>query len=438
MAGYLLLAGSFLLLITMSKSEDVGQKVKLDKNLVEPLAKLEMQGGVGFSAGVEVGIQEQHLNKGLHQDMIVDIGYSDVLIPNGQTGTFGIACEAKDSCFVGLHSGTCSYGFKDKATFPCIDAKAFLRFSNSSLDNKKVVPLGFNLFQGDDNFSKKYSAKGVLGLSPSSPFWNFLISAFEKIDGEDYIAVSLYYNIEKKGLSYDISKVDYSTSHLVVNGRYTTTEQVAMKVVNNQTYWQIPNVTYSLLNQKEEKRSVCVDNSSSQVVFFSKQYEDLIKQVSQKLCGKDSGCKKDESETDKINLSYFKFKGDDGSELRIEIDGSDLVGWSSDDTAIIGIGDIKQSSACENEEIAFGNLFYTKIELSLRVKDGPQFEIGVSKNNSPTVWIYFICFGILVADLILVVLGTLAMRKFLAKYQIVNYESITESLKRDQMQSDEH
>lgn len=418
-----------LALLWTCRCQQLGNKVKLDKNIVTVLNKIEKSNGVIFSLPVSVGVDESENEKGVYQELVVDLGFNDVYIPDGKNGPFGMECLEKNGCFVQDSSKDCPYGRpKDSSAVSCSPANAFLRFSNSTLKDKNVVKLPFKLIKGDDKYIEKYSKHGVLGLSPKSPFWNYLLTAFDKSNGQDYFDISFYYNIENQKYAYNISESDYSSSHAVINGRYTTTDSAVIKVddgpLSVKDYWQVNGVTVKLLDRPEQVKDLCIDNSTLNAYLFTKDYQAVQKSISQKLCGKDSGCVKSNSKVRNLDNSLFTFTGSDNIKVTIQVSGSDLIGWASDDSVIIGIKDISDSPACSLSDIALGPLFFTLAELSIRVRDGPKFEVGLSKNNSPDAWIYLICFIILIAMLVFVGLSTALARSLLRKYKIIDDSNI--------------
>lgn len=405
--------------------QESAKKTKLDKNVMATIQKVELKEGLRFSVAAGVGIDSNHHDRGVYQQFTLDLGFNDVYVPDGKNGPFGMTCDQKDGCFAKDTTQECPYGIPAAGNLlSCVPASAFFRFSNSSLKDTNVAKLNFKLVKGDDKYADVYSQKGVLGLGPNSPYWSYLLNTFEKSKGQDYIDTSLYFNLERQLYAYDSKKSDFSSSHLVLNGRYTTTSQAVIGMPQgsllNKNYWEIPNITVKLLNREIQTKNVCVDNSTQKVFYFTNQYQPLMKQINQKLCGKDSGCKKHESKVKDVEESVFTFKGSDATSVVIKIPGSDLISWAEDDTAIVGIQDTSASPACSTSEIAFGALFFTLVELTIRVRDGPAFEISISKNNSPNGWIYVLCFIILVADIAFIAVCTTVARNLLRKYKIID------------------
>ena len=382
------------------------------------------------SVGLEVGIQDGHLNKGLHQDMAIDIGFNQVFVPNGKDGPFGIDCEEKDSCYPTGADQSCHYQNGGDQMVPCKAANALFRFSNTTLKDKNTYQSGFFYFKGDNAYKGRYSTRGILGLSPKSSFWSLLLNTYDYSSNQDHIDVSLYYNIDRKDKTYLLDKVDYSTSHLTINGRFTTTP-LSFSDFNlaAQDVWAFPQVSIDVLNQGQTTANLCIDNSTMNAFFFTSTYAETIKSISQQLCGKDQGCKKSDSHVSKISTSQFVFKGDD--EVKIEVTGDDLIGWDSNDDAIIGVRDLKDSPTCSNypgAKIAAGHLFFTKAELIIRAKQGEkgtEFQIGVAKNNSPSYWIILILVFVLIGMIAFMVSMTFVMRKLLVKFGVLTAEEIS-------------
>lgn len=429
--------GLFAVILLLSVSQGcllqtVGHKIKLDKNLGMPVTPVVSGGRVMPSVALEIGIKDSDLKRGLHQEMVIDFGFHEIFVPNGKDGSFGIDCTTQDSCVPTGADLLCHYQDSVDKTVPCKQASSLVRFSNSTLKDKSVNPFGFYYFKGDDAFSKRYSKRGVLGLSPISSFWSGLLNAYEFSSNQDYIDVSLYLNIDRKDRTYNLDQVDYSTSHLTVNGRFTTTPEVIADYSSPvKEVWTLPESTISMMGKPGYNARLCVDNSTHNAFFFVADFDETIKNVSKQLCGKETGCKKGNSDVSKITPFTFDFKSD--SDFKVEVKGGDLVGWDSSDNAVFGIRDLKDSPSCAaypGAKIAAGLLFFTKVEFTIRVRQsdkGPTFQIALSKNNSPTYWIILILSLVLVGMVLFIVGGSLIMRGLLIKYGVVSKDSYSDS-----------
>ena len=74
---------------------------------------------------------------------------------------------------------------------------------------------------------------GVIGLGPRSPFWNYIISAYNRQAGQDYIEVSASYKVKDIKQAVDGAAIELADSRFTINGRSGINEPIVKRFDNN-------------------------------------------------------------------------------------------------------------------------------------------------------------------------------------------------------------
>ena len=128
-----------------------------------------------------------------------DFGFSSIYAGAAQDNwANGVTCDDKFQCKI-ENDANCNY---NGSTMACKSASAAFRFGEPSDAPEKGFGdrrISFNLMQGDMK-NWKYGNTGVLGMSPVSPIWNYIRTAYK--GSGDYTEVSLYYQYKNKDNMY--------------------------------------------------------------------------------------------------------------------------------------------------------------------------------------------------------------------------------------------
>ena len=344
-------------------------------------------------------------SKGQHQTMIADLGFSQVYVPDSTTGTFGINCDDQNLCTKSAQTEQCQYSLDT----PCVSASTILRFNQVKMPDQPVPALPFKLFTGKDDWVSNYDKNGVLGMSPKSSFWTYLLSSYNTQVDKDYIDVSLNYAIKDKSDTYNLNKVVFKNSQMTIGGRQSKNDLDLVKLTQVGDSWVIPSVTLSFWRGDKRTVDLCVDNTINSFFMLSANYlSEVTKNINNQLCNKDDGCDRKKSailNVDNISAAYMN--------TNVTLASREFVEFIDADKAAIGITAIAASRPCSAYSYAVGRLFFTKAELTIRVSDGPSFQLGFSdltdSGNTTPVLI------MLIVTLALSVISAGLMQKFFPK-----------------------
>ena len=318
--------------------------------------------------------------KGQHQDMIVDLAVADIYVPEGD---FGIKCTSEFDCTKSATIKKC--GPYNGVTTDCSDSYTLMRFEEGTAAGDNNAKLSFKLFTATKQWQDTNGKTGVLGLSPSSSFWTFILNGYSTSRGKDYFDVSLNYQMKDFAEAYNLDKVIYQDSNLIVNGRESP-KDIELVDSKSNTAWVIEDAKLSFWRgDMREGVSLCIDNNVNSYFMVEKsKLVEIEANMYKQLCEKDK-CSRDDAailNLDNISASY-------GKKTNMTFAAREYIEFVDAKDTALGFSDISESKVCSGYTYAVGRLFFTKAELTIRVKSGPTptFKLGFAiEEKEPPKW----------------------------------------------------
>ena len=395
------------------KCQTTPNKVNMNKNVGLNIEKDIIKAKLYTTLSPYFTISNSDLSKGQSVSMIIDLGYDRVLVPDkSRGGTYGIDCTGEQNCASrGAQYDCPAY---NQVVPQCFDASTFFRFNQFSLKDKNVVPLQFQLVQSTAGWSDSLGRSGVLGLSPKSPIWPFINSAYNKPNNQDYIDFSVHYKVKDQNNIYDFSKLDITDSELVANGRYTTTETtfVDADLTKYPTQWVFPKINAKFAESDSRKDiPACIDNQIHEFFLVpDADYDKLTQAIFTKLCKNAQGCKRSASNSADVDNIVISFSSDSSKDITLKP--KEFIVFDSNDNANLGFGKLSASTACSGVTggIVLGRLFFIRSELTIRAYTESKFQLGITYINLPAPSFYYVLLVVLISLVLAIVVAIFLVR----------------------------
>lgn len=349
--------------------------------------------------------------------MILDLSSAAILLPNSlihSQQSWGWKCSAQDLCSVDKSSAAaCRY---NQTSGKCNNASSLMRFSAQDQPKNKDKPplLNFSLINDTDEWT--LGRNGVLGLSPQSPFWNYLTAAYESRQEIDFVQVSISYQISDETKAYDLKHTMLVNSYLTINSNNAINKAIVKPLPENSAHWVLPEVEILRWDQQEPVvEEACVANILSKYLYFDNFNTDMHERIMGQLCpNKTAPCDKSHADFGLVDNIYVTIRqtGNDESTVRAILDPLEFVNFDPQGRPVFMIGDtaeIPATTCPQNTTLAFGRLFFSKVGLVIRARPAQKFEIGLFKlPNESHIFLVMIC--LLFMQLLLVMLSLLVLK----------------------------
>ena len=350
--------------------------------------------------GVNISVRDWSANTEKYE-MIIDLSYSDILMPNGiidSQKNWGFMCSQESFCSIDYDEiHYCQYN----ATFgKCNYAKTVVRIKDSDKPDNATDPkvLMFNLLNDTEDWT--LGNYGVLGLSPRSNFWQYLVIAYESQRGIDFIQISLDYNIGSKDSTYSPTGITLRDSSMTVNSAKMMRKAIMRELPSDSAYWVLQEVYVSKYSGAEYySTDACIANTLNNFIYIENFTSDIQPHIFAQLCNKteESKCTRVNSVVGQVDNIYVELskEGNDESSVRIILDPLEFINFDDDDNAVVVIGDsddIPRGLCPNGTRLAFGKLLFSKASLVMRVTPGGAFEVGLySVPNEFHIFIFMFC-----------------------------------------------
>ena len=400
-------------------------KLPLEKNLAVGISgSYNSASDTYFSlVNLKIGVLQSNQLNGQDVKFSLNLTQDGILIVNSSTEIqgFGMPCSPDSQCYAPAGFPD-SYDF-NHASYNTQNATALLRFKEQALP--QAFTPSWQKFQLGEPFEDWYHAYGnigVLGLSPRSLFWSYLLLQYLP-DSQNSIVTSVSYAIKNSDYILQPSQAQLQSSFLTIDGRYSTNPMVIRDSVNISTgVWLYQNVNiYISPNLSYNNTTICVDNNANYYLMFESQlYQDVLSEFNMEVCGQTSQC--NYSNSNLQDVLGFKVRFPDAKNpFGVQFTGEELIQFDTNGNPLYGLGDLYQTGCDGKAQIGVGRWFLTKAEFSVIASttgnsttlgdsmDGISFQVGFSqlylqaKSTKALLIIFIVAFGLIVLMVLIVV-----------------------------------
>jgi hypothetical protein len=360
-------------------------KLTLSSNLALKLFDGRASSSYFTVANPTFTIDKTNSTQGQQAKEIVDFGFDKVYVLAKTGQNEGIDCKLENQCQE-TAVDTCAYNGQ---TVSCSKATTLMRFEPVAADGS-TNKLSFNLVTPDGNWISKFGQNGVWGMSPKSPFWDFLDKTYRQGDSLD-LSYKLALKSDDDMYRTDTIALD-DKSQLTLNGRAETTDTAWTDVNASYSAWVWPNAKLTLTSGKpNNSMPVCIDNSVNAYFMVSEEdYDNLRDHVNGQLCEIEDGedyCYKNGSNFANVDDMEITLSGNDKKSVSVNLGAFDFIHYDSQDRGLFGVEKLSASALCSQQkgvQFAVGRLFFTKAEMTIRSLSGGKFQLGFSKVKRET------------------------------------------------------
>lgn len=386
-------------------------KIELDKNI-----ELEITGELVQNRSYSVlqpylGRMTEGSTNGQRMPLIADLTYDKLMIANVAGSSYGIDCQPELLCEIDGYRCVCDYRFV--SVFECQAGRVLLRYKDDKAVDDNVEQIDAFFFNSTAEWEEEYGKQGVFGMSPSSPIWNYFVTAYNRQAGQEEIETSLSYKLKDYKTSADERYVQLTESYFTVNGRSGINEPIVQRFKKNRyKLWVYEGATVILnRNDTREDQKLCVDNTRN-AYFIVKDVNELKRKILFDLCMSVEECSKATSNLKNVDPLQIKLESSDRKSFVMVVKPEEFINFDESGKAIIALEDLRESSckfASDSVEITMGigRLMLTKIEFVVRVVDENTFDIGFNEINYPKDTVFLIILIVLGAIIGLIIIGIL-------------------------------
>lgn len=282
-----------------------------------------------------------------------------------------------------------------------------ITFRRQKVEGLEIVPkLSFDLsdtsssaraFMPGSSTPKDVFQPGInyMGLSPHSPFWDFLEDNYNFYDPsgnirEDEIEVSIVYGISPKDPKFYQKKFRYDDSfeksYITINGQSYGQDETYERLKIGETIEQdfiFRGYKLRGLDQDvSQGLNLCITNTADFLIAV-KDPEKAKQSIFRNLCGNEKKCRKHNSFVDRI--SPIVLEAQDGTQIKIgQREFIHIIDDHRVDLAIEGLSKFKNASCPVGTNVALGIQFLATNEVTIiKKRNYKKFQWYVSKIKIP-------------------------------------------------------
>ena len=390
------------LLISNIKTQ---QKMTLKKRVPLPLTFQTYNLLSYASMELKIAAQSANSSLGFSVPMIPDFSESKIFVGSLGELNWGINCNEWTLCKeTSTVPESCARDQKPTLTATCLKADTYIRFRDQKLSTE-VPMIPVNILQEYQTW--KPTQIGFLGMSPKSPFWDYIVTSFN--NEQPIMDISFFYranNIDKLFDQGPESK-NFKNALVTFNGNSIFSKPAFVDVSMDKTFWLLEFATLSRKANQEQPEAVKVGIANSlNVTFLIKNFDEFKKGVFKELCDNEEGCKRVGSQVNQVDNVILRFANsstpDDGSkQVEIVIQPEEMFYFDDDGDCILLIDDITkpeyQTSFDPDADLVLGLLAFGKREILFRAFDNKTMQISFEEFQ-PDVF-YFVILAILLGIL---------------------------------------
>lgn len=365
------------------------------------------------------GLSSGEDSPGQKQSMVVDISAPYIYVPSNAASGFGISCDDSSKCSVtGQVGPQDAYQGLSANGAP---ATTLLRFSSGKLkESTYPAPLQFIFSTFLAPWTNQFGNNGLFGFGPTSQLWNFVSQTYSPTKGQDYYDISFYLVARDPSKLADPSSVKFDGSQVTVNGRYTSKEQVISSKANTGLgAWYFPGATvqpWTKFSNPSLPNGICIDSGVHALILLSQVDADNLRlQISQQLCGQDTGCTSDNSKISGVSPIVFSFPDASGKLLEVSVPATGFITMVNN-KAVIAVSTLDRSNFCKTSPVSAGRLLLAFTEITVRMQvdssNNKSFYLGASKVKLSSNWFYFWLFFALVMLLVFIFTAIFVVRNY--------------------------
>lgn len=348
--------------------------------------------------------------------LIVDLTFDKVMVANKEGSDYGITCSPESLCEISGEKTFCKY--QNISIYDCQQGSVLTRYRDSKVNDNNLPQLTTFFYNSTLSWDSKFGNRGVFGLSPSSPVWNYFETAYNKQPGQDSIETSLSYRVKDPKNSIDQTRTQLYDSFFTVNGRTGINDPVVKRFdASKFTQWVYEGATVVYSRNNTKTTNICVDNTQN-AYFLSTDAANITRSIFTKLCGNPSGCTRSNSDFSKVENLQIKFEASDSKKFTMDVKPEEYLNYDADDSVLIAIQDLS-SSSCSNAgpkvTEAVGRLMLTKVEFVVRINGKDNFDIGFNEITYPKDTLFLIILIALGVVILLIIVGIVVASTFSKK-----------------------
>ena len=351
--------------------------------------------------------------------LLPDLTQDTLIVGNEQAVNFGVTCTPQTQCFImNPDLVNCSAVSTPEDKGICREATTQLTFDEK---NNATTLIQFSLLEVLETW--KPQKLGVLGLSPSSSFWPYLLNNFSSKEN-DFIDIGLFYRaVDLKDLPVQTQE-NYEQAIMTINGqgiaRRSNSDQIFIPLEDSKSpFWKTGDAFVSTSSQTNDRKvTLCISNRVNKTLLVDN-FAEVKKNIFEKLCGNAEKCSRVGSRVNNVDKIKLKFdQGGGGKILEIKIEPAEMLYFDNEGDALLLIGDIQDpqfSSVCGSRQtnqpdVVIGRLALSRRELVLRqTKDG---SLSFTFTPFNPEWTYTVILSFLAAVFGVFVVGMFVLVSF--------------------------
>ena len=371
-----------------------------------------------------------------------DLASSTIMLPNARISeqhTFGYSCSPLSHCQLDAGLSPCRYNLTEGL---CNEAAVPLSLFSTPMTTSPDMPgMNFSLMNYTEDWELgKY---GILGLSPMSPFWQYLREIIKPVSrfasDKDLIQVSLNYKLLNMDQVYRLDQMILFDSYLELNSVNVERNSITVAQPANATNWvyqDLELVRFS--DDPPSKFNACVSNTMNYFLYTENFTSFWKPRILRQLCGNETECLKHNSVVGDVENIYLTLytPGNDESRIKVILDPNSFIKFDEQNRSVIILGDVTAdtSSSCPTgTQLILGRLFFSKVNMVIKVMVDGSFQVGLYKAGDAFRIFFFL--GTLVVVNMLAIVTTLlvmrAVRRNSQAYVEGSYRAIIDNYRRD-------